>query len=206
MRVPFFVVAFTIFAGSLLPAYGQYPYQSYSQRHAKNRQQQQSTPNVDLPEEKPITGDPGARLQGLLEQRFKMYVQRDQAYQKAYNAGFADQSEAASASYDALRAEVDQYDKAEKRIPVLQKMVENLKLQEEIARTKLMQRAATPGKNDSILKIQSPYWRAKMSRIDAEISLERERVRAEEDAKAAAAAAPATPAAPAATTQPTTAK
>jgi hypothetical protein len=87
---------------------------------------------------------------------------------------------------------------------VLQKMVENLKLQEEIARTKLMQRAASPGKNDNILKIQSPYWRAKMSRIDAEISLERERVRAEEDAKAAAPATPAaaTPAASPATATP----
>jgi hypothetical protein len=191
MRSPLFVLVFTIVAGSLLPAYGQYPYQSYSQRHAKSRQQQPPTPPVEIPEEKPITGDPGARLQGLLEQRYKLFVQRDQAYQKAYNGGFVEQGEAASASYDALRAEVDQYDKPEKRIPVLQKMVENLKLQEEIARTKLMQRAASPGKNDNILKIQSPYWRAKMSRIDAEISLERERVRAEEDAKAAAAATPA---------------
>ena len=196
MRTPLVIVIFTILAGSLLPAYGQYPYQTYSQRHSKARQQQ-PTPSVDLPEEKPITGDPGARLQGLLEQRYKMYVQRDQAYQKAYNAGFVDQSEANRASYEALRAEVDQYDKPSKRVVVLQKMVDNLKLQEEIARTKYMQKAASPSKSDNILKIQDPYWRAKMSRIDAEISLENERVKAQEEAKAAAvpAAQPETPAA-----------
>ncbi len=197
MRAPLFVLAFTVLAGSLLPAYGQYGYQTYSQRHSKAARQQQATPPIELPEEKPITGDPGARLQGLLEQRYKMCVQRDQAYQKAYNAGMVDQSEAVRASYEALRAEVDQYDKPDKRVPVLQKIVDNLKLQEEIARTKAMQKAASPGKSDNILKIQDPYWRAKLSRIDAEISLENERVKAAEEAKATSpsAAQPATPAA-----------
>jgi hypothetical protein len=196
MRIPFAILAFTIVAGSLLPAYGQ-GYQTYAQRRAKATRQQPPTPPIEIPEEKPVTGDPGARLQGLLEQRYRLYVQRDQTYQKAYSAGVVDQGEAVRASIDALRAEVDQYDKPAKRIPVLQKMVESLKLQEEIARTKLMQKASSLTKNDNVLKIQEPYWRAKVSRIDAEISLEHERVKAQEEAQAAAPAA-SQPAAPAA--------
>jgi hypothetical protein len=193
------VLALTLVASAAIPTYGQSSY--YQKRSSqRNRSQAAPTPPIELPEDKPITGDAGARLQGLIEQRFKMYVEREQAYQKAYNAGYVEQSEAVRATLDALRAEVDQYDKAAKRVPVLQKIVDAMKLQEEIARTKVLQRASNPGKNDTLLKIQDPYWRAKMGRIDAEINLEHERVKAQEEAQATAQ--PATPTATPAATQP----
>ena len=59
MRTRLVILALTIFCGSLMPAYGQY--QTYAQRAAARRQQQQQkmpTPTVDLPEEKPVTGNP----------------------------------------------------------------------------------------------------------------------------------------------------
>ncbi len=189
MRTRLVILALTLVATSMLPAYGQ-SYYNQKKWAAKNRSQV-PTPPIEIPEDKPVTGDPGARLQGLLEQRYKMYVDREQAYQKAYNSGFVDQNEAVRATLDALRAEVDQYDKAAKRVPVLQKIVESTKLQEEIAKQKLIQKASNPGKSDNLLKIQDPYWRAKMARIDAEIALEHERVRAQEEAQAATP--PATP-------------
>jgi hypothetical protein len=194
MRTPLFVLTFAILAGSLMPAYGQYNYYGRKKALQQQQQQQKQTPSLDFPEDKPVSGDPGARLQALLEQRYKMYVQRDQVYQKAYNAGIVDQAETLGAAYEALRAELEQYEKPEKRIPIWQKMVDNLKLQEDFARTKAMQRAANASKSDSVLKIQGPYWRAKMSRLNDEISLERERVRAQEAAQAAAQPAAGQPA------------
>ena len=178
------LVVLVLVIGSTWPAYGQRTRKPVKPQAAKTE------PAPELPSEPVITGDPGTRIRGLLEQKFKIYLEREENYRKALDAHMVDQLEVVRVNLDSLRAQLELYEAPAKRIPILEKIVENMKILEDAAKSKALQSPPKPGQNP--LRWQEPVLRAKLNRIDWEIALERERLKAQEAAAASSANQPAT--------------
>ena len=151
------------------------PGQSLAQdRATAATQQKPKLPAEDHPADKDT-----AKLKALLKERIETLRQRRKRLYEAHMSGQgAGPGAVLHASNDVLLAELDLHESPSERIPVYEKLVENMKKLEQQAEMDSRLPRAPGGKFR-----HGDYLMAKAKRLEAEIWLQRERIKAKASAK-----------------------
>ena len=146
----------------------------------KSKPPANTEPEGTVPQDAVLGEDHEKNIQALQREKLDIVRQRLELLTRACAAGYATQNQVDQAKLDELRSELELQDRPHLRIIALKQIVTLLQRFEDDAK----QHAAYPSKpNDvsAMLSAQGKYVGARLGRIQAQITLEKEKLSLEQD-------------------------